>query len=87
MAGAAAAASGAGTAARHDPAWGTDINDYLVETCQRCVPFARISKNSLVAMLDYANQSFDLVYAFSVFTHFNAAVESYSPSTYYEKLK
>ena len=48
---------------------GTDINDYLVETCQRCVPFASISKNSMVAKLDYANQSFDLVYAFSVFTH------------------
>jgi SAM-dependent methyltransferase len=48
---------------------GTDINAYLVETCQRCVPFASISKNSMVAVLDYASQSFDLVYAFSVFTH------------------
>lgn len=48
---------------------GTDVNDYLVEACQRCVPFASISKNSMVAMLDFANQSFDLVYAFSVFTH------------------
>jgi SAM-dependent methyltransferase len=48
---------------------GTDISEYLIETCQRCVPFASISKNSMVAMLDYANQSFDLVYAFSVFTH------------------
>jgi SAM-dependent methyltransferase len=48
---------------------GTDINAYLVETCQRCVPFASISKNSMVALLDYANQSFDLIYAFSVFTH------------------
>jgi SAM-dependent methyltransferase len=28
-----------------------------------------MSKNSLAAMLDYANQSFDLVYVFSVFTH------------------
>jgi len=48
---------------------GTDMNDYLVKACQRCVPFASISKNSLVATLDYPDQSFDLVYAFSVFTH------------------
>jgi len=48
---------------------GTDINDYLVEACRRCVPFASISQNSMAAKLDYANQSFDLVYAFSVFTH------------------
>jgi SAM-dependent methyltransferase len=55
---------------------GTDINDYLVEACRRCVPFASISKNSMVAMLDYANQSFDLVYAFSVFTHLDIKAQT-----------
>jgi SAM-dependent methyltransferase len=50
---------------------GTDINDYLVETCQRCVPFASVSKNSILPVLDYPDQSFDLVYAFSVFTHWD----------------
>jgi SAM-dependent methyltransferase len=55
---------------------GTDINTYLVEACQRCVPFASISKNSMVAMLDYANQSFDLVYAFSVFTHLDISAQT-----------
>jgi SAM-dependent methyltransferase len=54
---------------------GTDMNDYLVETCQRCVPFARISKNSMDARLDYANQSFDLIYAFSVFTHLDVPAQ------------
>ena len=49
--------------------YGTDMNEYLVETCRRCVPFAQVSKNSMVGMLDYVDQSFDLVYAFSVFTH------------------
>ena len=49
--------------------WGTDINEYLVEACRRCVPFASISHNSMAAKLNYANQSFDLIYAFSVFTH------------------
>lgn len=49
--------------------YGTDINDVLVEACRRCVPFASIGMNSMIPMLGYANQSFDLVYAFSVFTH------------------
>ena len=48
---------------------GTDMNEYLVKKCQQSVPFARIGKNSMMAALDYADQSFDLVYAFSVFTH------------------
>jgi SAM-dependent methyltransferase len=55
--------------------YGTDINKYLVETSQRCVPFATISKNSMVARLDYPNQSFDLVYAFSVFTHLDLTAQ------------
>jgi SAM-dependent methyltransferase len=48
---------------------GTDMNEYLVETCRRCVPFASISKNSMMGKIDCADQSFDLIYAFSVFTH------------------
>jgi SAM-dependent methyltransferase len=51
------------------------MNEYLVETCRRCVPFASISRNSLVAKLDYADQSFDLIYAFSVFTHLDVAAQ------------
>jgi SAM-dependent methyltransferase len=54
---------------------GTDINDHLVETCRRCVPFAVISKNSMAATLDYASASFDLVYAFSVFTHLDVMAQ------------
>jgi SAM-dependent methyltransferase len=49
--------------------WGTDMNGYLVETCRHCVPFANVTTNSMAATLAYPNQSFDLVYAFSVFTH------------------
>jgi SAM-dependent methyltransferase len=55
--------------------YGTDMNEYLVNVCQRCVPKARISKNSLAASLDYADRSFDLVYAFSVFTHLDASAQ------------
>jgi len=39
--------------------YGTDMNEYLVETCRRCVPFAQVSKNSMVGMLDYIDQSFE----------------------------
>jgi 2-polyprenyl-3-methyl-5-hydroxy-6-metoxy-1,4-benzoquinol methylase len=49
--------------------YGTDMNDDLVKEAQRCVPFASISKNSLVGKVAYADRSFDLVYAFSVLTH------------------
>ena len=54
---------------------GTDMNDYLIETCRRCVPFASVSTNSMAPKLDYANESFDLVYAFSVFTHLDVEAQ------------
>jgi len=54
---------------------GTDLNEFLVEACQRCVPFASISQNSMAAELDYADQSFDLIYAFSVFTHLDVTAQ------------
>jgi SAM-dependent methyltransferase len=49
--------------------YGSDMNDDLVKEAQRCVPFASISKNPLVGRIAFADHSFDLVYAFSVFTH------------------
>lgn len=49
--------------------YGSDMNDDLVKEAQRCVPFAKISKNSLVGRVAFADRSFDLVYAFSVLTH------------------
>lgn len=55
--------------------YGTDINGHLVESCRRCVPFAQVSQNSLDARLDYADESFDLVYAFSVFTHLDVMAQ------------
>jgi SAM-dependent methyltransferase len=49
--------------------YGTDINEYLVKVGQRCVPAAIITRNALAASLDYSDEMFDLIYAFSVFTH------------------
>jgi SAM-dependent methyltransferase len=48
---------------------GTDANEHAVAWCRPNLPFARFSSNRLAPPLAYANGSFDLVYALSVFTH------------------
>ena len=48
---------------------GTDYNRRAVAWCRRNLPFARIGRNGLRPPLSYADGSFDLVYALSVFTH------------------
>lgn len=49
--------------------YGTDYNPKLVEWCQANLPFGDFSANGLAPPLRYADESFDLVYAVSVFTH------------------
>jgi len=49
--------------------YGTEMNGALVAECRRCVPFAEIGQNRPAPPLAYADGSFDLVYALSVFTH------------------
>jgi SAM-dependent methyltransferase len=48
---------------------GTEMSAYLAEECRRCVPFATVGVNRAAPPLGYADASFDLVYALSVFTH------------------
>jgi len=48
---------------------GTDANERAVAWCRANLPFARFESNGLAPPLPYANESFDLVYALSVFTH------------------
>lgn len=48
---------------------GTDYNDELIGWCRTNLPFASFETNDLLPPLGYADGSFDLVYAFSVFTH------------------
>ena len=48
---------------------GCDYNADLVDWCRRRLPFARFDTNNLEPPLRYADASFDLVYALSVFTH------------------
>jgi SAM-dependent methyltransferase len=66
---------GCGRIARHwarieGPEWhACDYNPLLVRWCQENLPFLRTDKNELDPPLPYADASFDLVYAYSVFTH------------------
>jgi SAM-dependent methyltransferase len=48
---------------------GTDYNPCLIEWCQRNLLFARFDLNGLQPPLRYRDGTFDLIYAFSVFTH------------------
>jgi SAM-dependent methyltransferase len=48
---------------------GTDIDRGAIDWCRANMPFARFATNDALPPLDYADTSFDLVYAISVFTH------------------
>lgn len=48
---------------------GSDYNPTLVEWCERNLGFARYQVNTLTPLLGYDDETFDLVYALSVFTH------------------
>lgn len=48
---------------------GCDINRRMVAWCERNLPFAEVRVTELSPPLPYADATFDLVYAFSVFTH------------------
>ena len=49
--------------------FGCDIDPKMVEWCTAQLPFATVTVNELRPPLRYPDASFDLVYAFSVFTH------------------
>jgi SAM-dependent methyltransferase len=49
--------------------FGTDYNQQLIDWCRRNLPFAEFSLNRLTPPLSYDDGAFDLIYAFSVFSH------------------
>jgi SAM-dependent methyltransferase len=55
---------------------GTDYNANLVEWCSRNYRFAEFRVNPLEGPLPYPDASFDVVYAWSVFTHLSATIEA-----------
>jgi SAM-dependent methyltransferase len=48
---------------------GSDVSAPAVAWCRENLPFARFEENALAPPLVFDDQSFDLVYALSVFTH------------------
>ena len=53
----------------HGSVAGSDVNAGAIAWCRINLPFARFETNGLAPPLAYADASFDLVYALSVFTH------------------
>jgi SAM-dependent methyltransferase len=54
---------------------GCDIDAKMVDWCVESLPFVEVSRNELVPPLPYAASSFDLVHAFSVFTHLSEELQ------------
>jgi SAM-dependent methyltransferase len=54
---------------------GSDLDPAAVEWCRRSLPFARFEVNGLEPRLAFESESFDLVYALSVFTHLTAELQ------------
>jgi SAM-dependent methyltransferase len=54
---------------------GSDLDGPAVEWCRRNLAFARFERNALEPPLVFESESFDLVYALSVFTHLTAELQ------------
>jgi SAM-dependent methyltransferase len=55
--------------------YGTDYDPALVKWCRPNLAFAEFEVNQLQPPLVYADRTFDLIYAFSVFTHLPEALQ------------
>jgi ubiquinone/menaquinone biosynthesis C-methylase UbiE len=55
--------------------YGTDIDSQAIAWCQHQLDFATFSLNSAAPPLSYSAEKFDLIYAISVFTHLDEAVQ------------
>jgi SAM-dependent methyltransferase len=61
--------------ARASEIYGCDYNPILVAWAHKCVPLAKVQINALAPPLPYESGSFDLVYAFSTFTHWTVELQ------------
>ncbi|HET8782333.1 MAG TPA: class I SAM-dependent methyltransferase [Pyrinomonadaceae bacterium] len=58
------------------PAWhGTDYNPALVDWCKNHLKFCQFEVNTLSGELPYEPNTFDFIYAFSVFTHLSERLQ------------
>lgn len=60
---------------QHVALHGTDYNPLLVRWCEKNLNGARFQVNSLSGRLPYEPETFDFVYAFSVFTHLSESLQ------------
>jgi len=51
--------------------YGVDINKRCILWCDKNLKFAKFKKNSIAPSLDFNDETFDFIYAVSVFTHLN----------------
>ena len=51
--------------------YGTDIDNDAISWCKKNLDFAKFNVNEALPPLEYPSDSFDLIYAISVFTHLN----------------
>jgi SAM-dependent methyltransferase len=56
--------------------YGVDYNARLVRWCQKNLPFARFSRNTLYPPLAFPDEMFNCVYAISVFTHMSEELQT-----------
>jgi SAM-dependent methyltransferase len=54
---------------------GSDVNTHAIEWCRANLTFAGFETNALAPPLAFEDDSFDLVYALSVFTHLTAELQ------------
>ena len=72
---------GVGRVMRHwrttkGPAWhGTDYNPALIQWCKDHLKFSEFRVNTLSGELPYGPETFDFIYAFSVFTHLSESLQ------------
>jgi SAM-dependent methyltransferase len=58
------------------PAWhGTDYNPQLIEWCREHLKFSQFNVNTLSGKLPYDDNTFEFIYAYSVFTHLNEELQ------------
>jgi SAM-dependent methyltransferase len=55
---------------------GSDSNPRAIQWCERHLSFAQFKVNSLEPPLPYPDSTFDLIYAFSVFTHLTEPLQA-----------
>jgi SAM-dependent methyltransferase len=60
----------------HTRVCGCDIDPRMIDWCRRNLPFADVAVTELAPPLPYADGAFDLMYAFSVFTHLTEELQA-----------